>query len=534
MSEQHEPVDPQAAVLNGLIAKAIENGTAVRAEACRRSFFTFVQEFWDELVPDPLQLNWHMAVLCSELQQLAEGVARGDDAPYDLIENVPPGTTKSTLSVIMFPAWCWTRWLWMRFICGSYSGPLAGDHGGLCKDLVQSEKYKAYFPKVRIRSDHDARSNFRLQDVKEINEETGQRYTIKGGQRIACSVGGTVTGRHAHIILMDDPLNPKQAVSKTQAQTACEFMDQTLSTRKVDKAKTPTVLIMQRLHENDPTGNWLSQEKEGKRIKHICLPIECVNYEVKPAELKAFYTADGLLDPKRMPWTVIADMKISLGQYGFAGQCGQNPAPPSGGMFDVEKLMQNTVDVPPSKVVRTVRYWDKAGTDKKENPGAAHTAGLQMGLMENGEVIILHVERGQWSADKRERRMRSIAEADGHATRIYVEQEPGSGGKDSARMSIKNLHGYSCRADPPRGDKIYRADPLSAATEAGHVFLLRGEWNRAFIDEARLFPNSTYKDQIDAGSGAYMKLVGGKHRAGALRGSKKKEKLRRARMGIVS
>jgi predicted phage terminase large subunit-like protein len=96
-----------------------------------------------------------------------------------------------------------------------------------------------------------------------------------------------------------------------------------------------------------------------------------------------------------------------------------------------------------------------------------------------------------------------------------MEQEPGSGGKDSVKASIKNLAGFSVEADKPSGDKIYRADPLSVQVNNGNVLLVKGEWNHEFIEEFRYFPFSTYKDQVDSASGAFSKLTK-KKRAGAI------------------
>ena len=508
-------VGTQAEVLNGLVSQAIQDPYAIRAEACRRNLFVFVQEFWDTVIMQKPVWNWHIAYLCHELQIVAERVGNGLSKEYDLIINVPPGTTKSTLVVQMLPAWTWTRWPWMRHVCGSYSGDLATEHGTLCRQIVNSERYGQLFPYLRLDPTQDAKTNFRLQEHKRLNN----RWLAKGG-RIGVSVGGTVTGKHGDMIEVDDPINPKQAISPAGLKAANDWMDQTLSTRKVDKAITPTILVMQRLNDADPTGNWLT--KAGKRVRHINLP--GVSYEetkegrtqveVKPEACRKYYVR-GLLDPVRLSREVLEEMRLDLGEYGYAGQVLQNPAPPEGGMFKTDTLRANIVETAPFRITSVVRYWDKAGTQD----GGAYTAGVKMAAMENGEYIILDVCRGQWGPDRREAMIRQIAEQDGRRVRIFLEQEPGSGGKDSAHLSVKNLAGYAVKADRPVGDKIYRADPFAAQCNAGHVYMLRAEWNDAFLEELRLFPNGTYKDQVDGGSGAFTKLAV-KKRVGALRPEK--------------
>jgi predicted phage terminase large subunit-like protein len=270
-------------------------------------------------------------------------------------------------------------------------------------------------------------------------------------------------------------------------------------------------MIMQRLSENDPTGYLLSKKKSN--VRHICLPGEIRNYEkeLKPQSLKSNYI-DGLLDPNRMPWYVLEEMEADLGQYGFAGQVGQRPTPPGGGMFKVDRFV-NIQKMPPDvSIKQIVRYWDKAATDENEiktGQKAAYTVGLKMAKTDYGKWIIMDVVRGRWDTDVREAKIRSVAEADGKNVKVYVEQEGGSGGKDSIRSTIRNLAGFFCEGDNPsgKGSKVQRADTFSVQVNNGNVLLLSGEWNQSLIDEYRLFPFSTYKDQVDAGSGAFNILT---------------------------
>jgi predicted phage terminase large subunit-like protein len=125
----------------------------------------------------------------------------------------------------------------------------------------------------------------------------------------------------------------------------------------------------------------------------------------------------------------------------------------------------------------------------------------------NGKLIVSDVKRGQWATEERERIIRETAEVDGQNVQIYYEQEPGSGGKESAEATTRNLLGYSANPDKPSGDKIFRADPFSVQVNNGNVLLLRGEWNHDYVEEFRFFPFSTYKDQVDASSGGFSKLV---------------------------
>jgi len=471
------------------------------------SLYEFLQVFWSEVSQDKLVLNWHMQLLCDELEHMAELVAKGIKKEHDLIVNIPPGTTKTVISLIMFPAWCWTKWYWMQFITVSYSATIALKSAVKCRDLVKSERFQMMYPEISIKMDEDSKSDFRV--VKRVRVHAGYAPRIKhGGGRFTTSVGGSVTGMHGHIILVDDPLNPQEAASEVELASANKWMTETIPTRKTDKKVTPMILIMQRLHQDDPTGHMLNKKDN---IKHICLPGEIQDFKdmVKPPEMIKYYK-DGLLDTERLDWDTLKEMKADLGQYGYSGQVGQKPTPPGGGMFKVDRFIM--LEALPSEVnfVETIRYWDKAGTDEKEikkGKKAAYTVGVKMIRLRNGNFIVVDVVRGQWSAEVREAMILNTARADGSNVKIFHEQEPGSGGKDSAKATTRMLAGFSASRDLPTGDKTRRADPYSVQVNEGNVMLLKGEWNYEYIEEHRFFPFSTYKDQVDASSGAFTKLI---------------------------
>ena len=485
---------------------AEEEQDKARAALCKKSFVYFIKTFWECIASEELKWNWHIDYISNELMTVARRVAAGLPKEHDLVINVPPGTSKSSICTILFPVWCWINWSWMRFICSSYSGPLSLEHAEKSRDLVRHDKFQKLFPHITIKRDKDTKSNFRVQ------EALPNGVIQLGGNRYSTSVGGTVTGFHGHILLTDDPLNPQMAASEVELKTANKFQMETLSTRKVDKLVTVSILIQQRLAQNDPSGVLIDKNKKFK-VKHICLPGEIRNYRkyLNPPELEVFYE-DDLLDPVRMPWTVLNEMEEVLGQYGYAGQVGQNPVPPGGGMFQVDMLP--VIEMLPEGVsFEKVRFWDNAATDERQKGAKAYSCGVKMYKyikFDKPKYIIVDVKRGQWATDKREQIKRITAEADGKDVFIYNEQEPGSAGKDQARSTISNLDGYAVYAIPSTGKKEVRADPLSVQCNNGNVSMLKGDWNLEFKDEARFFPFSTTKDQIDAAASAYNILAGKK------------------------
>jgi predicted phage terminase large subunit-like protein len=327
--------------------------------------------------------------------------------------------------------------------------------------------------------------------------------------------GRTPTGFHAHWITGDDLIDPEQAAatSALDIKRACAYWRRTASTRKVDRRKVPSVMVAQRLDIDDPPGDMLkhSKEKFARPVKHICLPAED-SWEIKPEGLKRRYKKQrGLLDPKRLPRDILKQEEVKGKQY-YAGQYGQSPLPKGGIVFDTTQFEGRIKKHPPkdTEFRRIVRYWDKAYTQD----GGAYTAGVKMAVLGHGDqqqFWVLDVVRIQEEAARRERVMRMTAQMDGKHVKIYIEQEPAAG-KESVRNSIRNLAGFTVRADRRGGandlNKVMRADPYASQVNSGNVYIKEGGWNEAYIEELRYFSDKAkYKDQVDASSGAFDVLV---------------------------
>ena len=481
------------------MAAAIQNPNIIRAEICKRSFYEFFLEFWSEISAEKLEDNWHIRFICDKMQTIAERVAEGLPCEKDLLINISPGTSKSSICSVTFIAWCWTKYPWMRFITASYSGDLALEQADKTRDIIKSDKWKRLYPHLRIKADKDAKGNFRIVERKWDNKS--KKYlTILGGSRQSTSVGGTIIGKHAHILIVDDPLNVSDGLSEKEISTTNRWMNETLPTRKVNKETAETILIMQRIHENDPAGNWITNRPNA--IEHIQLPCNNIEYIVIPEELNKYYDEEGLFDATRMPTRVLKRMEENMGQYGFAGQMGQNPVPPLGGMFKVDRFIE-IHSLPENKmIVKSIRYWDKAGST---NTGC-YTVGVLIHKLWDGRFVISDVVRGQWGALERENVILAVCKADadlGLSVVTWIEQEPGSGGKESAESTIRNLAGFVVFADIPKGRKELRADPLSVQVNNNNVQIVKGAWNKDFFNEYKFFPHSRYKDQVDAGAAGF-------------------------------
>ena len=132
----------------------------VERDLCRSSFFYFLKKFWHIVIAENPHYNFHIKYLCKRMQAVAERVFRGEEKKWDLVVNVPPGTSKSSIISIFFPAWVWTRMPSARILGASYTHNLALDLSRKCRDVVMSDEYRTMFPDVKIRSDQSNKSYF--------------------------------------------------------------------------------------------------------------------------------------------------------------------------------------------------------------------------------------------------------------------------------------------------------------------------------------------------------------------------------------
>jgi predicted phage terminase large subunit-like protein len=259
----------------------------------------------------------------------------------------------------------------------------------------------------------------------------------------------------------------------------------------------------------------IASKEWGQKVKHICLPAE-VSQKVRPLKLAARYV-NGLLDPVRLNKTVLKGFRARLGNFGYSGQFDQHPVPLEGGMFKTGRIK---VEGLAAELASQIRYWDKAATDE----AGCYTAGVRMARAKDGVFWIINVKRGQWDPFEREEVLKQTAQMDTRACPIGVEQEPGSGGKESAINTIRRtLVGFVVRADRPVGKKVYRADPFAVQVNAGNVKIAAEPdgsappWAAAYLDELQYFPNSQFMDQTDASSGAFAALNNAPIRVGGAR-----------------
>jgi predicted phage terminase large subunit-like protein len=211
-----------------------------------------------------------------------------------------------------------------------------------------------------------------------------------------------------------------------------------------------------------------------------------------------------LLDPVRFPRAAVEDLKHVKGAYAYAGQDQQRPTPREGGLFKRHWFEGKIIGAAPPGT-RWVRHWDLAAT---KSTTAARTAGVKLGRTPDGRYVVGHVVKTQDEGNAVRKLIKATAETDGRSVEISLPQDPGQAGKVQKSDMVAMLAGWTVRAEPETGDKYTRAEPFSVQCEAGNVYLLQGEWNDDYLDELCLFPGGSFKDQVDASSRAFGRLVG--------------------------
>lgn len=451
----------------------------VVADKCVKDFFYFVQTFWDVIIQEEPTYNWHIPFLCRELQELSVSIVARLPKPYDLIINIPPGTTKSTIVTIMWPVWLWTQDATIRIITNSYSGGLSIEHAMKSKDILQSDKFKRLFPDIVIRKDKSGKQNYE-------NTKLGFRY--------ATSTGATITGFHAHVIINDDPVNPKQAESEPMRIQANEHT-KTLSSRKVNKANTPTVTIMQRLHEEDVTGYLL--KKKGENIRHICLPAEDSD-NVKPAELRKYYV-NGLLDPKRLGRLVLDEAKTDLGSRGYAGQYDQSPSVEGGNIIKENWFKRISYsDFRALRYQEPMHFFLDTAYDKRNQKTDNDPSGIIAACKIKNNIYITNAKKVWKTFPELLRFLPEYLYANDYDTyQSTLRIEPKANGK-SVCQQLEDSTSLNVTYTPtPTDAKDVRLHGVSPKVECGRVFLVEGEWNEEFIDEICGFPSKAHDEYVD-------------------------------------
>lgn len=361
--------------------------------------------------------------------------------------------------------------------------------------------YGTYGDRLSMATSRKIRKLARLAGVPLSKEvaNVNEWETLTGGGLKATSMGGDVTGRGCNggVVVGDDLIKGrKQAESKLIRDTSWDWLRDDYLSRLEPGASF--FANMTRWHEDDIIGR-LKQDPLGLDWIHIELPAvrgpdgKAADERDVGADVRALWPEGGYdLDRLR---------KIRMrGENGWWSLYQQRPTPRGGGMFKGKWF--NVIErEPPGH--RTIRHWDLAASDEKDS---AFTAGTKAKMVD-GRFVVCDVRDGQWLAHEVEQEIVKTAHVDGKGVEVWIPQDPGQAGKAQKARLAQLLHGFKVHFHIERGKKEQRAEPYAAQAGAGNVDVVRGPWNRRFIDEHEVFPRGRTKDKVDSASGAYTILI---------------------------
>lgn len=438
----------------------------------KHDLVAFIRRVLETIAPGEVyQHNWHIEAMAFELQRCIDGgVTR-------LIMTVPPRSLKSICASVAFPAWILAHDPSARIICISYSADLAARHARDCRRVMESEWYRRLFPGTRISREKNSEMEF---------------VTTAHGYRYSTSIGGTLTGRGANYLIIDDSLKADEAMSEVYRPGVNESYSRTIYSRLDDKRTDRIIIVQQRLHVDDLVGYVLQKEK----WTHLNLPaIAETEQEIAIGRNRIYRREIGeVLHPARESRETLAAIKIALGSYDYYAQYQQCPVPPEGAVLQREWFRVYDEIPERRRGDRIIQSWDTALTDGTSSDYSVCITVLVRGV----DYYILDILREKLNyPDLRRRIYRNWLD--------WGAEPPIIEDKGSGISLIQELRGDEFAGFPkaiafkPEGDKLSRMHAQSAKIEAGHLHVPRhADWLDDFFIEITQFPRGRHDDQVDA------------------------------------
>ena len=333
--------------------------------------------------------------------------------------------------------------------------------------------------------------------MSRMKQAVSEFTTTKGGFRLATSVGGVLTGRGADFIIIDDPLKPEEALSDTQRKSTNDWYDHTLVSRVNDKRTGCIILIMQRLHEDDLVGHVLQR----RRLEDASLASNCGSgrraQNPKPFGRARIHIrhAGEALHPEREPLEVLQEIRQTIGEYNFAGQYQQAPAPLEGGMIKMSWFKTYKDAELPLPFEFVIQSWDTAN---KATELSDYSVCTTWGVSK-GRLYLLHVFRKRLEYPELKRAVR--AQADAFSARNVLIEDKASGTQLIQELIREGFHPVTRYSTTM--DKIMRMHSVTGTIENGLVYLPeKAEWLAQYMHELTTFPNGKFDDQVDSTSQA--------------------------------
>ena len=446
-----------------------EYDNALLREEGQVDFLKFVYTMWPGFIN-----GRHHVLMAKKFQEIAEGKTKR------LIINMPPRHTKSEFASFMLPAWFLGRFPDKKIIQCSNTAELAVGFGRKVRNLVDSEVYAKIFPNVALRSDSKA---------------AGRWSTNANGEYFAIGVGGTVTGKGADLLIIDDPHSEQEAALAAGDPSVFDKVYEwyTSGPRQRLQPGGSIVVVMTRWSKRDLTGKILKAmtDRDGDEWEII--------------ELPAILPSEKPLWPEFWSYEELSKLRIELPLSKWAAQYQQNPTSEEGALVKREWWQVWEKEIPP-QCQFIIQSWDTAFTKSER---ADYSACTTWGVFykdenENDPHIIL--------LDALKERM-EFPELKARALEYYQEWQPDAfivEAKASGAPLIFELRRMGIPVQeftPTRGnDKISRLNSVTDLFASGKVWAPNKRWAEEVIEEMAAFPNSDHDDLVDSSTQALIRF----------------------------
>lgn len=366
---------------------------------------------------------------------------------------------------VAYAAWILGHHPTKRIICVSYNQDFANKLSRDTRRIMESDFFKELFPACRLVP--------RRQRDSELT-------TTQGGCRFACSIGGGPLGRGADIIIIDDPIQPLDALSAAERQRVIDFYNNTLVTRLNDKLRGVIIIVMQRLHEDDLVGHVLERD-DWELVSLPAIATEDSTFQLSDDPEDVYHRlSQSVLHEAKEPMSVLDGLRRQLGSLTFQAQYQQDPTPAEGNIIRRDWLRYYRDDEQPERYHRIIASWDTASTLGEASDYSVGTVWGAVGL----DYYLLDVDRRQLQAPDLRRAIVDLSEY-WEATATLIENtELGRALRDDLHRTAE----LRAMLMQPRFDKEARLLAQSARFEAGQVHLpSQADWLGDYVNELLAF-----------------------------------------------
>lgn len=457
----------------------------------RTDFKSFVIKVFNEVSPGSTYMdNWHIDVICDAVMNMYDGENRR------LIINMPPRYMKSIICSVALPAWLLGHNPKLNIGCVSYNDELAAKFANNCRDVMQSDWYRDLFPMTRLHPSRQAINDFE---------------TTHGGGRMSTSIGGTFTGRGVDWLIIDDPQKASDANSEVARTKLNDWFGTTAYSRLNDKATGKILLVMQRLPQDDLTGHLLDTNSGFNVIKLPVIATEDETWIIKNRIFSITQTIireqGELLHPVRENTKIVAEIKESMGEYAFVAQYQQDPCPPEGGIVK-ESWLKYYEDAAINSRLQPKHVFISWDTANKTGDNNAYSVGCVILMTNNYKFYLIDIIRGKWDTPQLFDKIIEVYneykydQQAGNYVKLLIEDKASGEFLIPMLGKARDRIGRRIEVVPikPTIDKISRAKALGVMIEKGNLLFPQKDeaWWQNCKKELLGFPNTKYKDQVDA------------------------------------